>query len=123
MIHRYIMYVHCTYLSKLNAALGAKATDGASAGTRVKLRVAAQAAAEGVAGTAGFAAAVVAADPVLAESVGAAGSVQALVAVPGALDVGVADEAVGAGAVLGVGQGAALSVDAASIGQDARVNA
>lgn len=109
------------YLVELDPALGPEAAP--SPGARVHKRPPADTARERVPGTAGRTAAVVAPHQVLADGVAAAGAGQAVVLVLGALDVGVADEAVGAGAVLLVADGLALGVEAAGVGESAGVEA
>jgi hypothetical protein len=92
--------------------------------TGIHQGTAAQAAREGIPGAADLTAAVIAAHQILADGVGAARAGQAVVDVPRALHVGVADEAGGTAAGLRMPEGFALGVDAAGVlpaaGVDAR---
>ncbi len=83
--------------------------------TGIHQGTATQAAREGIPGAADLTATVVATHQILADGVGSTGAGQAVVDVPRALHVGVADEAGGTAAGLGMPEGFALGVDAAGV--------
>jgi hypothetical protein len=119
---RLVDWTRANGLRALDRTLRAQTTSRRQTG--IYQGTATQAAREGIPGAADLTATVVAAHQILADGVGAARAGQAVVDVPRAFHVGVADEAGGTAAGLRMAEGFALGVDAAGVlpaaGVDAR---
>jgi hypothetical protein len=104
----------------LDRTLRTQTTAGRQTG--IHQGTATQAAGEGIPSAADLTATVIATHQILADGVGSTGAGQAVIDVPRALHVGVADEAGGTAAGLGMPEGFALGVDAAGVLPAARVD-
>ena len=110
---RLVDWTRANGLRALDRTLRTQTTSRRQAG--IHQGTAAQAAREGIPGAADLTAAIVTAHQILADGVGAARAGQAVVDVPRAFHVGVADEAGGTAAGLRMAEGFALGVDAAGV--------